>query len=101
MSQNKTKIITMKLGEGKTTMSKRQLDKLRAVKDEDIDTSDIPELDEKWFKNAIIIRSNTKKSTTLRIDTPVLSFYKQQGKGYQTFINEVLKEYAKQHGMKT
>ena len=99
MPKNTTNIIRMKLGEGKTRIPKKQLDKLLAMKDEDIDTSDIPEIDEKWFKNAKIVRPNIKKSTTIRIDTPVLTFYKKQGKGYQTFINEVLREYAKHHGM--
>ena len=37
-----------------------------------------------------------KKQVTLRIDNDVLDFFKKMGKGYQTKINQVLREYKKQ-----
>lgn len=77
-----------------------RLERVQQMKDDDIDYSDIPPLDSSWVTRINPSRSQPKKSTTLRIDAPVLEFYRKQGKGYQTFINHVLKEYAKHHGMK-
>ena len=34
-----------------------------------------------------------KKQITLRLDPDVLDFFKKQGKGYQTVINSVLRQY--------
>ena len=39
----------------------------------------------------------TKVSTTLRFDASTLAYFKEQGKGWQTRMNEVLTEYVKAH----
>lgn len=62
--------------------------------DSDIDYSDIPPLDESFFKKEVITIPQKKDSITLRIDHDVLEFFKHQGRGYQTLINAVLKTYA-------
>jgi uncharacterized protein (DUF4415 family) len=62
--------------------------------DKDIDYSDIPELDESFFKKETINLPQKKDSITLRIDHDVLEFFKNQGRGYQTLMNAVLKTYA-------
>lgn len=71
-----------------------RLDKLT---DEEIDTSDIPELDEEWFKNAKVVLPQKKKAISLRLDGDVVEWFKSnsKGRGYQTFINAVLKAYVK------
>ncbi len=38
-----------------------------------------------------------KKQITLRLDSDVLEFFKKQGKGYQTAINFVLRQYVQAH----
>jgi uncharacterized protein (DUF4415 family) len=82
-------------------MPKAQLKKLLALKDEDIDTSDIPELTEEWFKKAKVIKPNNKVVKTIRFNKDVIEFVqKKQGKGYQTLINDIVEEWAKHHGMK-
>ncbi len=68
------------------------LERLKAIKDEDIDLSDIPELDEEWFKNAVV-HPPLKKSITIRLDADVLNWFKSQGPGYQTRINMLLRKY--------
>lgn len=60
--------------------SKTDWARIKAMKDEDIDVSDNPELDKKFFKEAVLWHGN-KKQVTLRIDPDVLTFYKKQGKG--------------------
>jgi uncharacterized protein (DUF4415 family) len=42
-----------------------------------------------------------KKHTNLRIDADVLAFFRDQGKGYQTRINAVLRSYVEQVGRRT
>ena len=41
--------------------------------------------------------ANPKKSTTIRLDADVLDFFKDQGKGWQTKINDVLHRYVDSH----
>jgi uncharacterized protein (DUF4415 family) len=76
-----------------TKEQKAELKKLAAMKDEDIDYSDIPPLDDKFFANARhhdFFRP-TKSSTTVRVDNDVLAWLKSKGKGYQTRINAILR----------
>ncbi|MBK1872166.1 BrnA antitoxin family protein [Marinobacter sp. 1-3A] len=65
---------------------------LGEMEDEAIDTSDIAELDDDFFNKAEL-RLPTKQPVTLRIDEDVLVWFKAQGKGYQTRINKLLRQY--------
>ncbi|MGB8064622.1 MAG: BrnA antitoxin family protein [Candidatus Sulfotelmatobacter sp.] len=67
--------------------------RIDAMRDEDIDLSDSPELGPNFFANAIIW-PGPKKQITLRIDPDVLKFFRKQGRGYQTAINAVLRKYV-------
>lgn len=62
------------------------------MQDKDIDTSDIPELDDEFFRRAEI-KVPPKQSITLRLDADVLEWFKAQGQGYQTRINKLLRSY--------
>lgn len=79
--------------------------KIDALKDKDIDLSDIPEVSIEKFAKAIVRKGlkpvPKKTQITLRIDTEVLEWFKSQGKGYQTNINNLLKAYveaSEKHG---
>jgi uncharacterized protein (DUF4415 family) len=63
------------------------------MSDEDIDTSDIPPLDETFFANAKVRLPQRKVPITIRLDPDVLSWFRSLGKGYQTHINAVLRTY--------
>lgn len=76
---------------------KSDLKRLDAMKNEDIDYSDIPELDESFFKRAIVKIPPPKKQLTIRLDEDVLDWMKAQGKGYQSRINAVLRSYYEAH----
>ena len=39
-------------------------------------------------------KASTRKSTTIRLNAKVLEFFKAQGKGWQTRINDVLQDYV-------
>jgi uncharacterized protein (DUF4415 family) len=45
-------------------------------------------------------KSPTKVLTTIRLDSDVLAFFRAQGRGYQTRINEALRE-VKERGITT
>jgi uncharacterized protein (DUF4415 family) len=66
--------------------------RIDAMRDEDIDVSDSPELGHEFFANAIIW-PGPKKQITLRIDPDVLTFFRKHGRGYQSTINAVLRKY--------
>jgi uncharacterized protein (DUF4415 family) len=79
-------------------MTEEQARRLANLSDEDIDYSDIPELDEEFFKHAKRVTLPRKKSVNLRLDSDILTFFKKQGKGYQTRINRVLRLYVEAQG---
>lgn len=72
--------------------SKTDWKRLAEMDDEAIDTSDIAELDDNFFQKAEL-RVPAKQPVTLRIDEDVLVWFKAQGKGYQTRINKLLRQY--------
>jgi len=64
---------------------------------EEIDYSDIPELDEGFFRQARVVVPPGKKQITIRLDEDVLSWLKGQGRGYQSRINAILRAYYEAH----
>jgi uncharacterized protein (DUF4415 family) len=76
-----------------TSDQKVELENLKALPDEEIDTSDIPSLTDAFWKNAVRnpFYKPTKTSTTVRIDSDVLLWLRAQGRGYQSRINAILR----------
>ena len=72
--------------------SKTDWERIKSMKDKDIDFSDIPELDDDFFEEAILW-SGKKKQITIRLDPDIVDFYKKEGPGYQSRINKVLRRY--------
>ena len=77
-------------------LTRRQKENLKGVariKDEDIDFSDIPELTDEWFARAVRGKfyRPVKEIVSIRLDKDVLAFYRSQGAGYQTRINDTLR----------
>lgn len=73
-------------------VSKTDWKRVANMDNDEIDTSDIPELDEHFFKNAKLVVLH-KQPVTLRLDADVLEWFKSQGQGYQTRINNLLRRY--------
>ena len=71
-----------------------ELKVLGGLPDDTIDYSDQPPLDDAFWKNAVRnpFYKPTKTSTTVRVDSDVLAWLKGQGSGYQTRMNEILRE---------
>lgn len=68
--------------------------RIAMVKDEDIDFSDVPELDEDFWRDSILVGPDRTAQVTMRIKRSVLDYFKAGGKGYQTRINRVLEGYV-------
>ncbi len=71
--------------------------RLHGMKDEEIDFSDIPPIDQSLFKKMVIRMPEKKAALSLRLDPRVIAWFKGQGPGYQTRINAVLKSYVEAH----
>jgi uncharacterized protein (DUF4415 family) len=76
---------------------RKQLEALDALADKDIDTSDILERTVKGMRYKGLFYRPEKKSITIRLDADVVHWFKKQGRGYQTKMNRVLREYFATH----
>jgi len=76
-----------------------------------VDPDDAPELTDDWFGKADLMQGDkivrrgrpvgrTKASQTVRFDLDILSAFKATGKGWQTRMNDALREWLKEHPMK-
>ncbi len=76
-------------------------DRIEALTDEEIDFSDSPEITPEMFAKAVVrrgLKSKSKKvQLTLRVDSDVVSWFKEQGQGYQSRINALLRAYMEAH----
>lgn len=50
--------------------------------------------DAAWMKNARVVVPQAKEVITLRLDPDVLAWFRNNGKGYQTRINAVLRAFV-------
>ncbi len=66
-----------------------------AMTDDDIDYSDCHELDEEFWANAkLVVPGEVKVALGVRFDRDVVEWFRQQGYGYQSKMNAVLKTYV-------
>lgn len=74
-----------------TDKQRRDIQALASMSDEDIDTTDIPEVVD-WSKAEIgKFYRPIKKAVSIRLDADVLAWLKMQGGGYQTRMNKILR----------
>ena len=89
----------MKKSVRKTTLSpltakqRREAAALASMPDDKIDYSDIPRLTERFWKHAVRnpFYRPVKLQLTVRLDADVVAWLRDQGKGYQTRINALLR----------
>ncbi len=70
-------------------------EELAALPDEAIDTSDIPELGEEFWRNARVVMPEARGKTqiTAKFDADMVNWFKRQGRGYQARMNAVLRSF--------
>ena len=71
--------------------------KVEAMTDEEIDTSDIPPLEEAFFANAKLRVPKGKVPVVISVDADIIEWFKAQGNEYQRLINAALRLYAETH----
>jgi hypothetical protein len=49
-----------------------------------------------WYKDAVLVVPGRKRLVSLRLDDDVLTWFRAQGRRYQTKMNAVLRAYMKQ-----
>ena len=74
-----------------TKEQKRDIAAIAAIKDEDIDLSDMPEVVDWSGAEMGKFYRPPKKAVTMRLDADVLKWLKGYGKGYQTRANLLLR----------
>jgi len=77
------------------TRGRTDFERLRAMRDTEIDDSDIPRLGKSFWKAAKLTLPEPKDRLTIRIDHDVVEWLKKKGSGYQTRINAILRSYMK------
>lgn len=90
-----SKLVRRTLAESPMTAArKRKLARLAARPDSEIDFSEIPPLQESFWKNAVRnpLYRPVKQQLTVRLDADVVAWLRRQGKGYQTRLNRILRE---------
>jgi len=94
----------------KSTLEDSQTEwkRIKAMNDEDIDTSEIPEITEEQMKRATLRFggqhvSKGKVRVNILLDAEVVAYFKSQagGRGYQTLINEALKAGMRDRDLET
>jgi len=93
-AKSKSVVYELKPNQPLTSRQKRELQKLAAMPENKIDTSDIPELPPGAWKNAVRGKwyRPVKRAVSIRLDADVLAWLKAKGSGYQTKVNGLLRE---------
>lgn len=80
------------------------IERLRNMKDEEIDYSDIPPITEKMFKNALLRKGfkliPRKHQENFPIDRDIIEYFKSLDFNYPAKINQLLREYMESHPAK-
>jgi uncharacterized protein (DUF4415 family) len=74
-------------------ISRKRLAEIAAI--DTIDTTDLPEVGEDFFKTARLVMpaSCGKQAVSLRVDEDVVAWFRAQGKGHLSRMNAVLRAY--------
>ena len=78
------------------SISPERLKELQNIKDSEIDTSDIPELDEEFWQKARRVEPILQDTVLIKLEPDIVNWFKHQNQNYQTMINQVLRDYINQ-----
>ncbi len=80
-----------------TPQLQAELDALARMPESEIDTADMPPV-ENWTHavRGALFRP-IKRPLSLRIDADIIDWFQRQGSGYQTRMNTALREYVERH----
>ena len=84
-------------GKNSSNISRTNWERLAAMTDDEIDTSDIPEADDGFFERATLRMPEGKSSVLLNVDSDVLEWFQQHGSEFHRLVNSALRDYAESH----
>lgn len=67
------------------------------ISEDAIDYSDIPPLTKEFWKRAKVRIPSPKQLISVRLDDDIVKWFKGQGKGYQSYMNAVLRSFVDSH----
>jgi uncharacterized protein (DUF4415 family) len=85
-----------------TATQRAELKALAALPDKEIDTSGIPPLSGTFWKNAVRnpFYRPVKQQVTVRVDADVLAWLRSTRRGYQSKLNDILRQAMLRAGSK-
>src|SRR6476661_3567673 len=97
MAEKRGRIARLTVEEARQMKGRTDYAQLDAMTDEEIaqavaEDPDAAPLDIDWTQARLVLPAG-KESVTLRVDKDVLDWFRDQGRGYQTRINAVLRAY--------
>ncbi|MEM9945928.1 MAG: hypothetical protein AAF810_07670 [Cyanobacteria bacterium P01_D01_bin.36] len=78
-------------------ISKTNWEKVDALTENEIDTSDIPPLDEDFFEDSKWWKPPTPLNVLVKVDPTTLSWFQSQGEDYEQKMAAALRIYAEEH----
>lgn len=81
----------------KSSRSRTNIAKLRRKDDKSINYEDSPATTKEFWKDARVFMPQYKVHISLRLDEDIINYFKEEGDGYQSRINAVLKAYINTH----
>jgi uncharacterized protein (DUF4415 family) len=67
------------------------------MSDDEIDTSDIPPLDDEFFQRATLRMPEGKSSVLLSVDSDVLEWFQKHGSEFNHLVNTALRDFVESH----
>lgn len=77
--------------------SQTDWERIDKLTDEEIDTSDIPPLDDSFFAKAKLRMPQAQVSVAMRLDADLLDWFKAQGEEFESLINAALRSYVEKN----
>jgi uncharacterized protein (DUF4415 family) len=85
-------------------LDRERIDKLKRIRDKDINVSDMPPLTEEQLARLVPAKllnrslyKPVKVPVKVNYDADVIEWFRSYGKGYQTRMNAALREYMLEH----
>ena len=78
-------------------ISKTNWEKVDALTEEEIDTSDIPPLTEEFFSKSKWWKPITSLNVVVQVDSDTLAWFQSQGEDYEKKMAAALRIYAQAH----
>ncbi|MBS0287999.1 MAG: BrnA antitoxin family protein [Proteobacteria bacterium] len=83
-----------------SSVSRTNWKKLHQENDADINYDDISETDAKFWADAHVVMPKHKVHISVRLDEDIVDYFKEEGRGYQSRMNAVLRSYVNSHEKK-